>query len=187
MIRDLRYLGDPILRTKCRRIEEITDDIKALGQDLIDSMLAHNGSGLAAPQLGYDLAMFAIRVSDKFDEYGYPEDEEPKIFINPEIIYSSSDKVTDNEGCMSLPGFLAKVTRPRRIKVQAMGIDGKMFTEELEHWRARCVQHETDHCNGILSIDRMTDKLKKKHEKELKMMELHFLQKTSFHGDPFLM
>ena len=187
MIRDLRYLGDPILRKKCRRVEKITDEIKALAQDLIDSMIAHNGSGVAAPQIGYDWSMFAIHVSDTNDEYGYPLDEEPKVFINPEIVYSSKEKATDNEGCMSVPGFLATVTRPKKIKVQAMGIDGKLFIEELENWRARCVQHETDHCNGILHIDRMSEKLKKKHEQELKTLEMHFLRKTSFKGDPFLM
>ena len=74
MIRNLRYLGDPILRAKCRKVEKITDEIKEFAKDLIDSMLAHNGSGLAAPQLGYDLRMFAIHVSDEDDEYGYPLD-----------------------------------------------------------------------------------------------------------------
>ena len=64
MIRNLRYLGDPILRMKCRRVVAITDEIRAIAQDLLDSMIAHNGSGLAAPQIGFDLAMFAIHVSD---------------------------------------------------------------------------------------------------------------------------
>ncbi len=187
MIRNLRYLGDPILRTKCRRVLQINDEIRSIAQDLIDSMIAHNGSGLAAPQIGFDYAIFAIHVSDQNDEYGYPLDQEPMIFINPEIIESSSDTVTDGEGCMSVPGFVANVTRPRKIKIRAMNIDGKIFTEELQNWRARCVQHETDHTNGILHVDRMSDKLKKKHEHALKTLELHLLKKTSFKGDPFMM
>ena len=187
MIRNLRYLGDGILRTKCRRVVQINDEIRRIAQDLIDSMIAHNGSGLAAPQIGFDISMFVIQVSDQNDEYGYPLDEEPKIFINPEIIESSSETVTDGEGCMSIPGFVAQVTRPRKVKIRAMNLDGEFFTEELQQWRARCVQHETDHINGILHIDRMTEKLKKKHEHALKILELHLMKKTSFKGDPFVM
>ncbi len=187
MIRNLRYLGDPILRSKCKKVEQITDEIKAIGQDLIDSMLAHNGSGIAAPQIGYDVAMFAIHVSDENDEYGYPLDQDPMVFINPEIIGSSEEEETDGESCMSVPGFVAQVRRPRAITVQAMDMQGKIFTEELKNWRARCVQHETDHLDGILHIDRMSDKLKKKNERELKLLEMHFLSKTSFKGDPFRM
>lgn len=187
MIRKLRYLGDPILRKKCRPVGKITDEIRALGQDLLDSMVGHNGSGLAAPQLGYDVRMFAIQVSDTNDEYGYPLDAEPKVFINPKIVYFSKEKEADKEGCLSIPGFMAMVMRPQRIRVEATDLNGNKFTEELENWRSRCVQHECDHLDGILHIDRMSDKLKKKHEHELKVLELHLQKKNTFTGDPFIM
>lgn len=186
MIRPLRYLGDPILRKKCRPVSAITPEILSVCEDLVESMRPHNGTGLAAPQIGYDWRIFCIDTGEELDEDGYPVVEPTKIFINPEITYASKNTSKRGEACLSLPGFYEKVERPEVVDVKAIGVDGKEFEEKgVKLWRAQAIQHEIDHLDGILFIDRISDKDKKKIEKELKLFEMRNSQASLMRGDPF--
>ena len=160
MILELRYYSDPILRKISTPVKEITIEIKKFIDDLIESMDAHNGIGLAAPQVGRLLRIFVVRL-----EFIAPNGEfikgKPKVYINPKITDPSKESDILSEGCLSLPGIHVDVARPLKIHVQAMDIDGNTFEEELEGFVARQVMHENDHLNGTLIIDRCSKEQKK--------------------------
>ncbi len=172
------YLGEKILREKCRPVKEITDEILKIADELVQTMQAHNGLGLAAPQIGYNLRMFAIQISDEVDEENYPKDKDPEVFINPIITSYSKDKVLMTEGCLSIPGLHEEVLRPRSIDFEATDLKGnKVIEKDLKNWRGRCIQHEYDHLEGVLFIDRLPEKLKLKHHLELMKIEQKFQKK----------
>lgn len=186
MIRPLRYLGDPILRKKCKIVPAVTPEILSICKDLVDSMRPHNGTGLAAPQIGYDWRIFCVDTGEALDDEGYPVVEPTKVFINPEITYASTSTSRRGESCLSLPGFYEEVERSKIIDIKAIGIDGKEFEEKgVKLWRAQAIQHEMDHLDGILFIDRISDKAKKRIEKELKLFEMRHSQASLMRGDPF--
>lgn len=169
MKRDLLYLGNPGLRKKCEEIPEITDEIRELAQDLIESVLAHDGAGLSAPQIGRYLRIFVIRYENGADPEGMPIlTPTPQVFINPKLTDPSEEMNTHGEGCLSIPGIYEKVTRPQSITVEAMDLEGKIFTETVSGWRARVIMHENDHLNGVLFIDRIHPKRKQKIEPTLR-------------------
>lgn len=171
----LRYLGDPVLRKKCRPVAAITPEIKRIAKELIETVIAHNGSGLAAPQIGYDLRMFVIQLGEEVDKKGNPYDCEPTVFINPEITRYSKENIKLGEGCLSIPGFYEDILRPKVIDFAAIDIEGNPVVEKnVKNWRARCMQHEVDHLDGILFIDRFPENLKKKHENALKYIEMQY-------------
>ncbi len=175
MIQKLRYIGDKILRQKCEPVTEITPEILKIAEELIETMQAHNGLGLAAPQIGYNLRMFAIQISDEVDEENYPIDADPQVLINPIITRASRENVFLSEGCLSIPGLHQKVLRPEIIDIEAMDIHGNRIIETgLKNWRGRCIQHEYDHLEGILFVDRLARKLKKEIEVKLKEIEAQF-------------
>lgn len=175
MIRKMCYIGDKILREKCKSIKEITPEIIRIAKELIETMQAHNGLGLAAPQIGYNLRMFAIQISDEIDEENYPLDSPPQVIINPIITRFSKEKIILSEGCLSIPGLHEDVVRPQSIDIEAIDIQGNIIIEkDLKFWRGRCFQHECDHLDGILFIDRLPAALKKKHNAELKEIEAKF-------------
>jgi len=181
MIKGLCYLGNPILRKKCSKIVEITDGILKIAEDLVDTLVAHKGAGIAASHIGHSICMFAVQISDEVDKNGdASENLVPKVFINPKITNLSKETCSLMEGSLSIPGFREKVIRPKSIDIEALGIDGKMFEEKnLQNWRARCCLHEIDHFDGILFIDRLKDELKKEHEMQLRMLEMQY-RKTTF-------
>ena len=164
MILDLKYYGDPILRKKCKPIEKITDEIRQLAQDLCETVIASDGAGLAAPQVGHALCIFVCRYEDGVDAEGWPILTSPKIYINPKLSSPSDEMIVHGEGCLSIPGIYEKVARPRRIIVEAMDLDGNLFVDEATDWKARAIMHENDHLNGVLFIDRIHPKSKKKIE-----------------------
>ncbi|NGX50212.1 MAG: Peptide deformylase [Chlamydiae bacterium] len=155
MIKGLIYYGHPGLRKKCDEIPEITDEIRQLAQDLIETVLAQDGAGLAAPQIGESLRIFVIRYDNGNDDEGLPILCPPKIFINPKLTKPSEEMVSHEEGCLSIPGVHENVIRPLTITIEAMDLDGKIFHEDATHWRARVMMHENDHLNGVLFIDRI--------------------------------
>ena len=175
MIRKMCYIGDKILREKCKPVAEITPEIINIAEELIQTMQAHNGLGLAAPQIGYNLRMFAIQISDEIDEENYPMDAPPQVLINPIITRFSKEKIILSEGCLSIPGLHEQVVRPQIIDMEALDINGNPVIEKgLKFWRGRCIQHECDHLDGILFIDRLPAELKKKRDAELKAIEAKF-------------
>ncbi len=164
MILPIRYYGDPVLRKRCEPILEITDEIRQLVADMIETMNAHNGLGLAAPQVGHLVRLFVLR--EYLTEEDGDEEElrlsEPKVYINPKITNPSDELISDVEGCLSIPEIKYPVFRPLKITVTATDLEGKEFTEELEDYNARIRMHENDHINGVLFIDRLEPDFKKK-------------------------
>lgn len=151
----LYYYDHPVLRKRCARIETITDEIRKLAHDMIETMYAKDGVGLAAPQVGKSVRLFVLREYIE-DEEGNASLSEPKVYINPELTQPSSEQLIDTEGCLSIPGLRLEVARPASIVVTAQDLDGKTFTEEVSGYNARIRMHENDHLNGVLFIDRVS-------------------------------
>ncbi len=148
-VRPVVIWPDDRLRQASVAIEAIDASVRALYQDLVDSMYAENGLGIAALQLGDNRRMFIVEPRLA----GRPETDPPVAFINPEIVETSDEQQDSEEGCLSFPDIYIKVKRPMRAKVRAMGIDGNMFELEGEALLARCLLHEHDHLTGKLLVD----------------------------------
>ncbi len=147
ILKILKY-GDEKLRLKSKEISKVSKKIKTLAHDLIDTMYANNGVGLAAPQVGENLRMFVIDVS--MDD----EPLNPIVFINPKII-KKSGAIKSNEGCLSFPQAYVDVRRYKNVMVKATDINGRPFVLEAKNGEllAKAIQHEYDHLDGILFID----------------------------------
>ena len=161
-------LGEEVLRKKSVPVtaEEINDSLRETFNEMFETMLAADGVGLAAPQIGESKRYFVV-ISD---------DEVRRVFINPQIISTSNDLCDYDEGCLSLPGFNETIKRPSKVTVQALNEFGKPFTLEAEGLLARIIQHENDHLEGIMYIDRgdpqvaadITEKMKRRLERSAK-------------------
>ena len=164
---------DPILREKSASLEKVDDEIRALLDDMLETMYAAPGIGLAAVQVGILKRLIVIDISK--DE----EKKNPLILINPEIISRSQKKSIYEEGCLSLPGYFAEIERPAECEIKFVDYNGKEKKLHAKGLLATCIQHEVDHLNGILFIDYLS-KLKKdmiikkliKHKKELNKVVL---------------
>jgi peptide deformylase len=148
-VRPVVVWPDPRLRQPSVAIVEIDDDVRALYQDLCDSMYAEEGLGIAALQLGDPRRMFIVEPKLA----GRAPTELPVAFLNPEILETSEAQQDSEEGCLSFPEVYIKVKRPLRAKVRAMGLDGQLFEFEGEGLLARCLLHELDHLTGKLLVD----------------------------------
>lgn len=148
-VRPVVVWPDERLRQPSVAITTIDDSVRALYQDLVDSMYAENGLGIAALQLGDARRMFIVEPKLA----GLEETDLPVAFINPEVLETSEEQQDSEEGCLSFPDVYIKVKRPMRTKVRAMGIDGKIFEMEGEGLLARCLLHEYDHLTGKLLVD----------------------------------
>lgn len=168
MIRDLIYYGNPGLRKKCVKVTEITDEVRQIVQDLIDTVLEKNGAAIAAPQIGCFVRIFVTRYGAGIEEDGDPVICPPKVYINPKISNPSKEMITHHEGCLSIPDVKESVVRPYEIDVEAMDLEGNVFTERAYDWHARAIMHENDHLNGVLFIDRVSPSHRKKMEPALK-------------------
>jgi peptide deformylase len=177
MLLQIRYYGDKILRVKCKPVEKITDEIRILVANMIETMDAAKGAGLAAPQVGHDLRIFVLRNYIEMPE-GDLSLSDPMVYINPILSNPSHEKDSDTEGCLSIPGLRAEVDRPLKIRVEAMGIDGVPFIEEVEGYNARVRMHENDHLNGVLYIDRLNLRARKKLEPALKEIQKKYHPST---------
>jgi peptide deformylase len=167
MLLKICYYGNPVLRKKCAPVEKITDEIRQLVADMIETMDKNDGAGLAALQVGHAIRLFVLR------NYIIAEDgkwtlSEPKVYINPKLSAPGEEILVDTEGCLSVPKIRLEIERPDKITVEAMDLDGKMFTEVVEGYNARVRMHENDHINGVLFIDRIDSKERKKIDPELK-------------------
>jgi peptide deformylase len=140
---------DPRLRAPSVPIAEVDDSVRALYQDLCDTMYAENGLGMAALQIGDNRRMFIVEPKLA----GRAETDPPLCFMNPEVLETSEEQQDSEEGCLSFPEIYVKVKRPMRCKVRAMGLDGQPFEIEGEALLARCLLHENDHLTGKLLVD----------------------------------
>ena len=149
---EILHLGQELLRQKSLPVEEVNDELRATIQAMFDTMLESEGVGLAAPQVGI-LQRFFVVIAD---------DDVPRVFINPQIIATSSEMCEYEEGCLSIPNVYEKITRPAKITIQALNEQGRPFTLEAEGFLARVIQHEYDHLEGVLYIDRGDQDFKEK-------------------------
>lgn len=157
----LRYFDDSILRQKALSIDTIDDSIIKLADEMIEIMIAAKGVGLAAPQIGKLLRIFVMR-DEIMDATGEFVLGDPEVIINPTLFNPSSEKVSMVEGCLSLPGLHVEVFRPQSIHIRYQNLKGEEIEEELTNFRARVAMHENDHLNGVLIIDRISPKERKK-------------------------
>lgn len=174
----IAYYGDPILRKKTLKIDAITDEIRQLVADMEETMHAHNGIGLAAPQVHHSLALF-ITYANEYIDNPIPDAPKPllRIFINPKILEYSEEVWERGEGCLSIPKVYGTVYRPVTIKIEATDLEGNKFTETFSDLPARAIMHENDHLNGVLFIDRLDKKERKEIESDLKKLKQKFTKK----------
>ncbi|MBQ7303472.1 MAG: peptide deformylase [Alphaproteobacteria bacterium] len=145
----------PILTQKAERVLKVDDDIRKLLKDMLETMYADKGVGLAAPQVGVSKRIIVIDTEQR-DEDGNYKPGNPMYLINPEIIYKSEEMIWFCEGCLSVPKQSADVERHYKIKVRYLDYDGKEQEIEAEDYPAVVLQHEIDHLDGILYIDRIS-------------------------------
>ncbi len=148
-VRSIVLFPTPVLKQMARPVKIITDEIRALIHDMTDTMYDAPGIGLAAPQIGVSLRVIVVDVEWR------DKDRNPRAYVNPEIV-ESSGKIKIEEGCLSVPEYGAEVSRAARVVVAALDADGKPVEVEAEGLHAVCFQHEVDHLNGMLFIDRLS-------------------------------
>jgi peptide deformylase len=147
---DIVLWPDTRLTETCVQIEEVTDEIRTLAQDMLDTMYAAKGRGLAASQVG---AMHRVFVMD----VGWKEGKsDPLICINPMLSEIGEDRATMEEGCLSIPGVLAEVNRPSQIQLVWSSLEGARYVQSFDGFGAACVQHELDHLDGIVTLDHLS-------------------------------
>ena len=159
---------DPRLRTVAKPVTKVDNRIKTLVKDMLETMYDAPGIGLAATQVNVHERVLVIDVSEN--------NNEPRVFINPEVTVLDAEEDGYEEGCLSVPGFFESVSRPAHIRVKALGLDGKPFEIEPKGLLAVCVQHEIDHLDGKLFVDyvspmkrqRIRKKLEKQHRQQAK-------------------
>lgn len=156
----VRRYGDPVLRRRAETIGEVTPEVRQIIQDMIDTLYDEVGLGLAAPQVGISLRLIVV---------GDEDGRRPRAFINP-VITSAGGRATAEEGCLSIPGIWANVTRSAWIEVETTNEDGERTSFRADGLMARVFQHELDHLDGVLFIDRLDpmtrDRVKRKIRKE---------------------
>ncbi len=164
MIREIVIFGDPVLRKKCAVVDEIADDLRELVQDMLETMREADGIGLAAPQVGVAIQLAVMDVSHDPECFSYLRvdgrdtglaEVMPLIFMNPKLEYGGDSDVL-SEGCLSFPDIRGDVTRPNEVKATLDLLDGRSVVIETDGLLARVIQHETDHLNGVLFVERMS-------------------------------
>jgi peptide deformylase len=143
-VKTIRYISDPILRRKTKRVLKIDQSIHQLVEDMMDTLEKSDGAGLAAPQIGVSLRVAVL----------WMPDEEPFAIINPEVIKRIGEREVE-EGCLSLPGYQGKIKRSVSVAVKCLDIEGKPLRMRARELLAQALEHEIDHLNGVLYIDHL--------------------------------
>jgi peptide deformylase len=171
----LAYYGEPILRKKTVPVLELSEEIRQLVADMVETMQACNGVGLAAPQVHRSLSIFVTCVPKKqLDGKWIPG--QLRVFINPKILSVTKETEVHSEGCLSIPKIYGEVERPSKVTVRATDLNGNIFEEEFSGLEACCVLHENDHINGVLFVDRIFGKARKELEPKLRTIKKNFSQ-----------
>jgi len=147
-VRSLHVLGSPVLRQKSPAVRTVDDEVRQLVDDLFETMRAAKGVGLAANQIGVARRVAVVDVGE--------EDPPPLVLINPVILERSEEDETAEEGCLSIPDIFGDVTRPARVVVEALDVEGKKVRTEASGYKARAIQHEIDHLDGVLFLDHLS-------------------------------
>jgi peptide deformylase len=159
------HYPDERLRTIAQPVPAVDDEIRRLAADMIETMYAAQGIGLAATQVNVHKRVIVIDVSESQDE--------PRVFINPRVLEASPEQVESEEGCLSVPGVFDTVRRPAQVRVEALGLDGSPVAVDADQLLAVCIQHEIDHLDGKVFVDylsrlkqaRIAGKLRKQQRK----------------------
>ena len=166
MLRPVLQYPDPTLAKISEPVAEINDDIRALAQDLLDTLTTVGGVGIAAPQIGVLKRVVVIDVSQEKNDPDLPQDF--RVFVNPVVTVLVPKGHVENEGCLSVPDLRAKVKRPRRVALDALDLDGKPVHIEGEGYYGACMQHETDHLDGKLFIDYLSYLKRSLYDKKIR-------------------
>ena len=165
-LRDILILPDKRLRLVSDPVKKVDRDIRQLVEDLFETMYEAPGIGLAAIQVGVPRRIITMDLSKKEGP------QEPRVFINPELLWASDETATYEEGCLSIPEYYEEVTRPAQVRVKYLDLDGNEQVLEANDLLATCLQHEIDHLNGVLFIDHISklkrDRVIKKYAKAAK-------------------
>jgi peptide deformylase len=159
--RQIRTLGDPVLREVARPVEKFDDELAALSRRMVAIMRDAPGVGLAATQLGVVQRVIVYEV-----------DDEPVTLVNPKIVSASADTEVSDEGCLSLPGMTLPVERPVAVRVRARGPRGRRLEYDVEGLEARVIQHETDHLDGVLILERTSREERARALREFREREI---------------
>jgi peptide deformylase len=181
-IREIIEIPDPRLKQVSKRVERFDDDLRTLVADMFETMYDAPGIGLAAIQVGVPLRVLVIDLQPDdpdaepevctahggHEHTHQPTKKEPRVFVNPEILDTSEELSVYNEGCLSVPEIYAEIERPARIRARWQDLDGQVREEEMDGLLATCLQHEMDHLEGILFVDRLS---RLKRQMALKKLE----------------
>ncbi len=149
-IRKILTEPDPFLRQKSENVEKVDDNIRSLMNDMLETMYNAPGIGLAAVQVGVLKRLIVVDISKE------GEKKNPIFLVNPKIVWKSDTVVNNEEGCLSIPGYYGNVDRYESCKVEYLDIEGKLNNINVSGLLSRCIQHEIDHCNGVLFIDHLS-------------------------------
>lgn len=174
---DVKYDPDPILRTKAKRIKTFDANLRKLAADMLETMHANAGVGLAAPQIGLSMRLLVAEYAPDKEEIEAGERGFKVALCNPEIVKSSDETESMVEGCLSIPGWIGEVPRHVSVTVKAQTPEGKEVRLKADHYFARVLQHEIDHLNGVLFTDRIVDiKTLRKLDPEMDEAEVEKLE-----------
>lgn len=149
-IREILTVPDPRLKLKSQPVEAVDDELRALMDDMLETMYAAPGIGLAAIQVGVAKQVIVMDLARE------GEDKQPRYFVNPEILWASDETLPYEEGCLSIPDIYDEVERPARVKLRYLDYQGERVEEDAEGLFAVCIQHEMDHLEGVLFIDHLS-------------------------------
>ena len=164
MIYEIKKYGDSVLRKIAEKVEEVNDEIREILRNMVETMYAMDGVGLAAPQVGISLRMFVCDI-------GTPEESNVKKIINPLITPLTEETISVEEGCLSIPGIYKKVERIAKLKLEYQNEQGEFVEEILEGFPAIVVQHEYDHLEATLFVDRVSPMAKRMIAKKLQALK----------------
>jgi len=163
-VREILTVPNALLKQRSKSLDAVTNETRALMDDMLETMYAAPGIGLAAIQIGEPVRVIVMDLGDRTLEGGRPEGTEaddvvnrnPRFFVNPEVVEASEDKQVYEEGCLSVPEIYDEVERPSRVKLRYLNYQGEQVEEWAEGLYAICIQHEMDHLNGVLFIDHLS-------------------------------
>jgi peptide deformylase len=161
MMRPVLTYPDPILAKTAAEIDTVTPEICQLAEDMLETMYHKEGLGLAAPQVGESCRLIVVDVT------GPEKREEPLVFVNPRIV-EAQGQVESSEGCLSVMNYRSKVQRAERVRLQALNLEGQPVEVEVDGMLAICLQHELDHLDGVLFIDKISRLKRSLYEQKLK-------------------
>ena len=164
-LREILVVPHPVLKQVSKKVETVDDDLRALMDDMLETMYAAPGIGLAAIQVGVAKRVIVMDLARE------GEDKQPRFFVNPELLWKSEETAPYEEGCLSVPEIYDEVERPSQVKLRYLNYAGETVEEDAEGLFAVCIQHEMDHLNGVLFIDHLSRLKREQAVKKVKKLK----------------